>query len=184
VLALLLCAPSSSNVTTSLTSQRVLTLGSSILLTLLLLSSLDTSSLGPRLFNGLYPFSLLSGTYLSPTCPSSTISFIFILDITTRLSPLSCFPLLLYSTFLLRSSLLTYLSTLFLLYSSRSILFSPHLIFFWIPYDGSILSCLFYSSPFFPFPPPPSMQGGVYSTILSRSMRIGPFSMKNISIHR
>jgi hypothetical protein len=130
MLVLLLYAPSSSDVTTSLTSQGDMTSFSYILLPLLLVSSLGTSSLWSRIFTDLSSSMLLSITDHSSSHPYGIVYFLFILDLTTRLSPLDLFSLLLYSIYLLIATLLVNLSSLFLLYSYRSILFSPHLIFF------------------------------------------------------
>jgi hypothetical protein len=125
---LLLCAPSSFDVTTYLTIQGDLTSFSSNLFPLFPESSLDTSFLMSHLFDELYSFALLFGTCISLTHPSGVVSILFILYFTTHLSPLAFYSLLLYSTFLLSSDILLYLSSLLLLYSSRSIL--SHLISF------------------------------------------------------
>jgi hypothetical protein len=183
LLVLLLCASSSFDVTTSLTIQGNLTLFSSILLPVLLVLSPGTSSLGSCLFNDLSSSALLSSVDISSAHPSSTVSFLFILVLTTRSSPLDLFSSIIYSIFLLSLTLIEYLSTIFLLFSSGSILFSPHLIFLWIPSTRSTLSFIFSSSPFFPSPPFTRGGRGVYSTILSRSMCVSPFSTNNIFIH-
>jgi hypothetical protein len=128
---LLLYAPSSSYVTTSITSQGDLTSFYLILLPLHWVSSLDSSFPALCLFDDLSSSMLLSGTNISLAHPSDLVFFLSILDLTTCSSPLTLVSLFIYLTCLLRSTLL-------LLFSSRSIL--SHLISF--------------SSPIFPSPPP------------------------------
>jgi hypothetical protein len=118
------------------------------LVPLLLVSSLDTFLLMLHLFNNLSSHVLLSSKKLSPTHPPGAVSFLFISDLATHYSPPSFSSPLICLTCLLSSTLLAYLSTLFLMFSFGSIIGSPHLLFFWIP-------SFFIFLPSFHPPPPP-----------------------------
>jgi hypothetical protein len=148
------------------------------LLPLLLVSYLDTLLLMPHLFVDLFSSMILSSTKLPPTQPSGVISFLFILGLTTHYSPFTSFSLLLCSNVLLRSTRLAYLLDLFLLCSYGSILFSPHLIFFWI-----------HSFSFLPhsFHPPLLCEGGG-GGVVTLPFYWAPFSLLfstiNIFIHK
>jgi len=128
------------------------------LVPLLLVSSLDTFLLMLHLFNNLSSHVLLSSKKLSPTHPPGAVSFLFISDLATHYSPPSFSSPLICLTCLLRSTLLAHLSTLFLMFSFGSIIGSPHLLFFWIPSYGSLLSFFF---SLLSIPPPPFPQGGL-----------------------
>jgi hypothetical protein len=124
----LLCTSSSSKVATLCNNQGVHNsspgpLGPPLLLLLLLVSPLDTLLSTLHLFMGLSSHVLHSGTMHSSTLPPGVVSFLFISGLTPHRAPLAIYFPPLFSTFLLISTLLAYLSTLSLLYSSGSIPF-------------------------------------------------------------
>jgi hypothetical protein len=115
----LFCALISSKVVAFHNNQRGQTSLPSPSLPLLLLSVSST----PCLFMGLSSFVLLYGTSYSSELPPGVVSFLFIFGLTPCRAPLANSFLLFFSTFLLILTHLMYLSTLFILFSSRSIPF-------------------------------------------------------------
>jgi hypothetical protein len=175
----LLCASSSYKFVALRDKQRVENSSSRSVLVSLLLSLLDTISSMPCLFVGISSSVLHSSKKYSLALPPGVISFLLILDPTPHRAPLAIsFPLL-SSTLFLISTLISYLSSLFLLYSSGSI---PYLTssrqFMYLPQQTHSLS-------FMNFPQlcrTPPLARCVYLAIRLGSMRIIPFSTKNILI--
>jgi hypothetical protein len=178
----LLCMSTSFDIVASLNIHGVQTSFSLTMLSLLLVSLLETLLLTMCLFKNLSPSMLLFRITLFPTHPPGAVSFLFFLGLTPHLSPLSIFFLLYYN--FLNSSLLAYLLSLSLLWSSGFILSSHHFNIFWIlSFNTLILLTRSIFSLSFPLRFILPKCEGVYSTILSSSMHIDNFSMNKILIH-
>jgi len=109
----LLCMSTSIDIVASLNIHGVQTSFSLTMLSLLLVSLLETLLLTLCLFNNLSPSMLLFRTTLFPTHPPGAVSLLLFLGLTPHLSPLSIFFLLYYN--FLNSNLLAYLLSLSLL---------------------------------------------------------------------